>query len=131
MELTIDVAGDVVEWQKLLNGTQIVTIEGASADGQWTLSGGLSWNIRGGSKAGDGDITLTRADGSELFGTLAGGDVAEPGQRDPEEAGYTMRLAYEIDGGSGGFESASGAARAEGSLSLEAFHGRWRVEINR
>ena len=42
MERTIDFSGEVVEWQELLNGTQVLSLEGASADGQWSLSGALS-----------------------------------------------------------------------------------------
>jgi len=132
MELGIDIdlTGDVIEWQKLLNGTQIVTIEGAAADGEWTLSGGLSWNVRAGSGAGEGDVILARSDGSELFGSLNGGDVREIAGDDAERADYAMRLTYEIDGGSGEFETAAGNATAEGTLSRESFAGRWRIEIS-
>lgn len=129
MELRIEITGDVVEWQKLLNGTQIVTLEGASADG-WTLSGSVSWNIRDASAAGEGDITLTRNDGAELFGSLVRAQVSEIGERDVEEADRSMHLAYEIDGGSGAFEGASGSARTEGRLSAETFHGVWVVRVD-
>lgn len=129
MELRIEITGDVVEWQELLNGTQIVTIEGASADG-WTLSGSVSWNIRDASAAGEGDITLTRDDGAELFGTLVRARVSEIGEREVEEADHAMQLEYEIDGGSGAFEGASGSARAEGRLSAEAFRGVWVVTVD-
>lgn len=129
MKLIIDIAGEVIEWQKLLNGTQIVTIEGASADGEWTLSGGFSWNIRSGSGTGEGDSTLSRTDDSELFGTLAGGDVTETSAIDDAQADFTMRLTYEIDGGAGEFDNATGTAGAEGTLSRESFRARWSLEI--
>jgi hypothetical protein len=40
-----------------------------------------------------------------------------------------MRLTYEIDGGSGEFQTATGTATAEGSLSREAFAARCSIEI--
>jgi hypothetical protein len=125
-EIRIEISGDVVEWQELLNGTQIVTIEGASADG-WTLSGSVTWSARDADFAGEGDVTLTRADGAELFGSLIRARVTEIGEQDVVEADHQMRLEYEIDGGSGAFEDASGTARAEGRLSREAFSGTWLV----
>jgi len=129
MELRIEITGDVVEWQELLNGTQIVTLEGASADG-WTLSGSVSWNIRDASAAGEGDITLTCDDGADLFGSLVEARVSEIGEREVEEADHAMHLEYEIDGGSGAFEGASGSARAGGRLSAEAFRGVWVIALD-
>ena len=131
MELVIDISGDVVEWQDLLNGTCIATLEGASPDGQWTLLGSVSWDTRSGSRASEGDITVSRADGSELFGTLAGGEVAEMGEDDTADTGYAMRLEYDIDGGSGAFTSAAGRAAAQGSLSRDRFHARWIITLPR
>ncbi len=131
MDLVIDISGDVVEWQDLLNGTCIATLEGASPDGQWTLSGSVSWNSRSGSQAVEGDITLTQGDGAELFGTLTDGEVAEVGEQDAIDAGYAMRLQYEIDGGSGEFASATGTAAGQGSLSRERFQGRWIISLTR
>jgi hypothetical protein len=127
-EIRIAIAGDVVEWQELLNGAQIVTIEGASADG-WTLSGSVTWSARDADFAGEGDVTLTRADGAELFGSLVRARVSEIGEQEVVEADHLMRLAYEIDGGSGEFEGVSGTARAEGRLSREAFAGTWAITL--
>jgi hypothetical protein len=129
MELTIDIAGDVVEWQELLNGTQILSLEGVSADGAWTLSGSLSWNIGLRESSGEGDLALSHADGAEIFATLTRADVRDVGEREIEEADHTMRLEYEIDGGTGEFASASGAATADGTLSADAFRGRWLIRI--
>jgi hypothetical protein len=127
MVVRIEISGEVVEWQKLLDGTQIVGLEGVSSDG-WTLSGSVSWNVRDASAAGEGDITLTR-DGAELFGTLVEARVSEIGEREVEEADHEMHLRYEIDGGSGAFEGASGSARADGRLSAESFRGVWMVTL--
>ena len=75
MRIEIDVAGEIVERQELLNGTETVSLEGVSRDGRWTLSGLVTWNIGLKSNTGEGDITLTRDDGAELFGTLVQGEV--------------------------------------------------------
>jgi hypothetical protein len=128
MRIEIEVAGDVVEWQELLNGTRTATIEGASADAAWTLVGGVTWNIGLRENTGEGDLTLTASDGDELFGTLVAGDVAEM-EGVVGDADHTMRLRYEIDGGSGRYESAAGAATAEGTLSRSGFAGRWEIEL--
>jgi hypothetical protein len=129
MELTIEIAGDVVEWQELLNGTQVLSLEGVSADGAWALSGSLSWNIGLRESSGEGDLTLSRADGAEIFATLTRADVHDVGEREIEDADHTMRLEYEIDGGEGEFASATGAATADGVLSGDAFRGRWLINI--
>jgi len=128
MRIEIEIAGDVVEWQELLNGTRTATIEGVSADGAWTLVGGVTWNIGLAENTGEGDLTLTASDGDELFGTLVNGDVAEI-EGATGDADHAMRLRYEIDGGSGRYESVAGEATAEGTLSRGGFEGRWRVEL--
>ncbi|MBI5284747.1 MAG: hypothetical protein HY874_06600 [Chloroflexi bacterium] len=130
MDLVIDISGDVVEWQDLLNGTCIATLDGASPDGAWTLSGSVAWDTRSGGHAIEGDITLSAADGSELFGSLADGEVAEIAE-DAADAGYVMRLEYDIDGGAGEFASAIGSAAVQGGLSRERFHGRWTITLPR
>ena len=129
MELTVEISGDVVEWQELLNGLTNVTLDGASADGEWTLSGALSWNIGLRANAGEGDITLSRADGAEIYGTIVTGEVTAMREGDVEDADHSMHLDYEIDGGTGGFDSASGRARATGTLSRSGFRGTWSVEL--
>src|SRR5512132_2837540 len=91
-EVPIDASGDVVEWQTLLSGMQIATLEGASAHGVWTLSGSCSWNVRSGNDASEGDLTLSRDDGAELFSTLAGGTVTELPSDAADAAAYDLRL---------------------------------------
>ena len=126
----IDIAGDVVEWQTLLSGMQIATLEGASADGTWTLSGSCSWNLRSGPDAREGDLTLSRDDGAELFATLARGTVVEGPSEATDAAGYHIRLEFTVDGGAGAFEGASGGIVAEGHLSREDFSVGLRVSVN-
>ncbi|MEX2245457.1 MAG: hypothetical protein WEC75_02105, partial [Dehalococcoidia bacterium] len=128
MELRIAIEGDIVEREELLNGTQVLTLEGVSGDGAWRMSGALSWNI-GLREAAEGDITLSRADGAELFGTLVGAEVRELAGVESGEGGHAMRLEYEIDGGSGAFEGAEGRASAEGELLAAAFRGVWSVSL--
>ena len=128
MRIEIEFTGDVVEWQELLNGSCTAAIEGASADGAWTLVGGVTWNIGLRESTGEGDLTLTASGGDELFGTLVAGDVSEI-EGAVGDADHTMRLRYDIDGGSGRYESATGAATAEGTLSRSGFAGRWALEL--
>jgi len=126
MNLIIEARGDIVEREELLNGTQIVTIEGASDDGGWSVGGTISWNIGLDVRGVEGDVTFTRADGAAIFGTVTGGRVEA---RDAEDAGVGLRLEYDVDGGSGALEGARGAATAEGVLSGESFRCAWRVTL--
>ena len=127
VEIEIDFAGEIVERQELLNGTETVSLEGESGDGRWTMSGLVAWNIGLVSNAGEGDITFTRDDGAEIFGTLVRGDVVEVSGED--EADHAMRLEYEIDGGAGAFASAAGPCDAVGSLAAATFRGRWTLRL--
>lgn len=130
MDIAIDFAGEIVERRELLNGTETVSLEGESGDGRWTISGLVTWNIGLLSNAGEGDLTLSRDDGAEIFGTLSRGDIAEVADGDADaDADHTMRLEYEIDGGSGAFEGATGACQAVGMLAAAAFRGRWVVTL--
>ncbi|MBF6599462.1 MAG: hypothetical protein IVW36_03000 [Dehalococcoidia bacterium] len=114
-----EVSGDVVERQLLLNGTQIVTLEGESADGGWTLTAGLSWSIRPAARPSEGDITLTAAAGDEIFASLHEGGIREAPASD--EADHTLVLRYDIDGGSGSFTGVGGGIEAAGTLAGDAF----------
>lgn len=129
MDLILDITGDVVERQELLNGTESVTLEGMSDDAVWTLTGIVSWNVGLVAYEGEGDLTLARRDGAELFGTLARADVTETSDPDAGESDHLLRLRYEIDGGVGAFDGASGEASAEATLSGGTFRGRWTVSI--
>ena len=128
MELRIEISGEIVERQELLNGTETVTIEGTDDAGQWTLTGALSWNLGLVDYAGEGDLTLARRDGAELFGTLTRARVTETAG-EGGDADHRFEAAYEIDGGAGAFEGASGEAQAEGSFGGDGFRGVWRVRL--
>lgn len=127
MELRIEITGEIVERQELLNGTQSVTLEGADAAGEWTLVGALSWNLGLVDYAGEGDLTLSRADGAEIFGTLTMARVSE--RADADEVDHVFRIDYEIDGGSGAFAGATGTAEADGTLGGDAFRGVWSISL--
>ena len=127
MELQIEIAGEIVERQELLNGTMTVALEGADASREWTLTGVLSWNRGLVEYAGEGDLTLVHRDGAEIFATLTRSAVIETG--DDADAGHEFRASYEIDGGSGAFEGAAGNAHARGSLSGDAFQGMWILRL--
>lgn len=121
MKLELRVTGDVVERQELLNGTQILTLAGESSDGVWSLVGDVAWNVGLVDFAGEGDITISRRDGAELFGTLTAAVVSEIGDSALDDADHRLRTEYEIDGGSGEFESVGGSAIADGVLAGGAF----------
>ena len=127
MELEIEIVGDIVERQELLNGTQIITLEGASADGAWTLTAGLSWNIGLTDTATEGDITLTRTDGAELFATLTTANITETAESG--EADYDLSLTYEIDGGSGALEEVGGRLQLLGELAGDQFRASLRAGV--
>ncbi len=128
MDQSIEFTGEVVERQELLNGTETITIEGADAAVEWALVGALSWNLGLVDYAGEGDLTLTRADGAEIFATLVRAVVLEAGDG-IEDADHTFRLTYEIDGGAGAFLDATGTASAQGALAGDTFMGRWSVQL--
>ena len=125
MELLIEFAGDIVERQELLNGTQMVTLEGESADGAWSLVGDISWNVGLVDFSGEGDITLTHDDGTELLATLISAIVIEIGDTELQDADHQLHATYEIDGGSGDFEAAVGSIAADGVLA----GGTFRVKL--
>ncbi len=118
--LDLQITGDVVERQDLLNGTRILTLEGRSADGAWTLTAGLSWNIGRTGAPAEGDITLTNAAGdAEIFATLAAGGVKDA--EGAEDADYLLALEYDVDGGTGTYAPATGRLLAEGALAGDTF----------
>jgi hypothetical protein len=128
MELRIEIVGEIVERQELLNGTMTIALEGADASGDWTLAGVLSWNRGLVESAGEGDLTLVRRDGAEIFSTLTGATVTDA--RDDGDADHQFRAAYEVDGGSGAFEGASGDAEGAGWMTGDAFRGAWTLRLH-
>lgn len=122
VNIIIEAEGDVAERSELLNGTESAALEGASGDG-WTLSALVSWSIGLVEYAGEGDITLTIAGGA-VFAT-----VTEAVAHAAEDGADELRLRYEIDGGEGRFEAASGSIEATIRLDGATFRGRWSVAL--
>jgi hypothetical protein len=130
MELRIAITGDIVERQELLNGTQTITLEGASDDAVWTLVGSVSWNRGLVEYAGEGDLALTRDDGAEVFATLATADAVDDPVEHPD-ADHQIILQYEIDGGSGAFAGALGSANGSMFTEGDRFEGTWVLTLDR
>ena len=132
MEMEIVISGEIVERVELLNGTETVSLDGESDDGVWVMSGLVAWNIGLVSSAGEGDITLTRDDGSEIFGSLLRGEVVEAEAGEAVDlTDHSMQLEYDIDGGTGAFDSATGRCTALGTLAASTFHGTWNLTLDR
>jgi hypothetical protein len=119
----LDFRADVVERQELLNGTETVTIEGASSDGGWTLVCTFSWNLGILESPAEGDLTISREDGAEVFGTLVSATVRE------RDGGHRFDLRFEIDGGAGAFEGATGSIEAGGSIAGDEVSGELRMGV--
>ena len=126
MKIELDIKGDIVERQDLLNGMEGVTLSGSTADGAWALDGALLWSRGMGDGGGEGDITLVRADGSSAYGVVASVTADGPAEGD----GGAIRLRADIDGGSGGFEATRGRCTAEIRLSTGEFSGRWCLDLD-
>ena len=125
MELRIDIVGEIVERQELLNGTQTIALEGTDPSGEWTMAGSLSWNRGLVEYAGEGDLTLTRGDGAEIFATLTQASVTD--EADDAEDDHTSPRDVRDRWRSGAFDGASGQAEGTGGLRGEVFRGTWTL----
>jgi propanediol dehydratase large subunit len=127
MEIEIRVEGDVVERTELLNGTVTIALEGESGDGTWTVSGVLSWNRGLVDFAGEGDLTISGADG-DLFASLTSATVAGTLEDASDDDGQVVLQArYEVDGGLGNFEGASGSIEGQVIVEGARFGGTWHL----
>ena len=126
MQIELQCEGEIVERSELLNGTESVTIDGAGdgAGSAWTIVSMLAWNLGLIDFAGEGDLTLARDDGAELYATATSVRVEESAAGE-----LAFRATYEIDGGAGAFEGATGSVRASGVLSESGFSGTWQVVL--
>jgi hypothetical protein len=123
-EIALHITGDVTNRQELLNGTESITLEGASGDGTWSLTCEFSWNRGLVEHSGEGDITLTGDGGDELLGTLTSARASER----PDGA-LEFDLRFELDGGAGAFSDAAGEASAKGVLGADTFDGEWLIRV--
>ena len=124
MEINITARGEIVERQELLNGTRTVAFEGTSDDGVWSVSGVVSWNLGLVDYAGEGDLTLVRDDGSELYATLT---QASPDTAEDADTDASLSVTYEIDGGSGDFDSLNGPIHGRVRVTDDEFEAEWRI----
>ena len=124
--LEIDIEGDVAERADLLNGSQSVTLAGADATQRWTAVLSFSWNVGLVDDLGEGDLTLTRDDGSELFATLASAQVHDAPEGDADHA---FALNYDVDGGDGAYADAAGSATVVGTLAGDLFRARVSIGL--
>jgi hypothetical protein len=123
VEIELEIHGEVVERQELLDGTQSVTVEGSSIDGRYLVSLSYSWNRGLVDLVGEGDITISRSQEAEAFGSLISAAV-RPG----ETVDWDCEVRFELDGGSGDWIDASGNANVV--LELIGDNARGRVLLN-
>src|SRR5262245_53686299 len=126
MDLEIEAVGEVVERSELLNATSTIAIEGKTADARWHVGGVLSWNRGLVDYIGEGDLSMTAADG-EVFASL----TAVVAEQESEDEGSDVLLAvkYEIDGGSGRFEGAAGIVEGRVRVAGDSFDARWTLSL--
>ena len=120
MPIELRITGDVVERNELLNGTQTIVLEASDETGAWRVSGDLSWNRGLLDYDGEGAWTLEREDGAELYAVATRVEA-----RPPDESGAeVLAITWDIDGGAGEFQSASGAGDATLTMTGESISGR-------
>jgi hypothetical protein len=126
MDVEIRVAGDIVERSELLNGTRTIAIEGETLDAQWQVGGVVSWNRGLVDYPGDGDLSVTSADG-EVFASLTA--ASAEAESDDESADVLVLVKYEVDGGAGRFDGATGTIDGRIRVAGERFEGTWQVSL--
>ena len=114
-----------MERTELLNGTCTITIEGATVDGVWQIAGVVSWNRGLVHYAGEGDLSVTAAEG-ELFASLMLAE-AEGGGEESEDV--RLVVIYGMDGGTGRFDAASGAVKGRVRVAGDRFEGDWAIYL--
>lgn len=125
MEIDISAAGEIVESQELLNGTRTVAFEGASEDG-WLVSGVASWNRGLVDYVGEGDLTVARENGTEIYASLTQASIA---REEDANADVSLDCRYEVDGGAGEYDGASGSATGSIVIEGDAIRGKWRIQV--
>jgi hypothetical protein len=118
LDIQIALHGEIVERQELLNGTRTVAFDGTSPDGAWSGSGVVSWNLGLVDYAGEGDLTLVRQDGAELYATLLSAVLA-PSEADEE--GDLLTVEYEIDGSEGPIDAIGWRLRGTIRIAADEF----------
>jgi len=122
--MDIEVDGDVVERQELLNGTQTLALE--AEGGGWTVSALVTWNRGLDVRPPEGDITLTCAQRGEIFATVTS---VRAGEASTDEGLLVLRVGYVVEGGTGDFEGVTGDAEATLEMADDRFKGVWRLRL--
>jgi hypothetical protein len=120
--------GVTVEEGDLLDATRMATISGQARDDagrgwRWEMS--LSWTMALRSDFSEGDVSLLREDGAQIFATLTEGEYVE----DPEEDEGSFTAVFQIEGGEGPFETARGSVETNCRVTGEEVEGEARVEL--
>jgi hypothetical protein len=113
----------VVERTDLLNGARQAVLDGAGNG--WMLMATVAWRIGLDAGPGEGEITLARADGDELYASAVS-VAAEESPDGPERV--TARL--EIHGGVRAYDGAQGTATLEVTLAGDRFTGELNVDMS-
>ncbi len=113
----------MVERTELLNGTRQTVLDGAGNG--WMLMATLAWRIGLDAGLGEGEVTLARADGDELYASAV--SVAVEESPDGLER-VTAQL--EIDGGVRAYDGARGRATLEVTLVGDRFTGELDVDVS-
>jgi hypothetical protein len=126
LSFEIEFLGAIVERQELLNGTQSITFEGRSADDAWSVSGMVAWSRGLIDFVGEGDLTLSTPESDELYA------IAMSVEAEDAEAGGSreVRAHYEVDGGTGAYEGATGGLQAALEVAQDGIKGRVRVYLS-
>ena len=122
--LRLEFDGEVSQKQEMLDGTRQVVLEG-SADGDdhasWAITVTLAWTMGDEAEIEEGDLALSRDDGSEVYASLRAGRYRESGLPGLEGAAEGFEAAFNIDGGEGAFASSAGSVRLRGTFTDERF----------
>ncbi len=112
-ELTFE--ADVVEYQRLLNGSLYAVLEGMAETGDavWALSLSLTRARELDAPVEEGELVLLLPGGDEAYATVTGG-TADEDPDDPEMLTFAVRCS--VVGGTGRFEAAGGTCTLEFSL---------------
>src|SRR3712207_5505316 len=98
MRRSLEVEGEVVDRQTFLDGTRELELAGAGRTedgGAWQLTLSFRWPKEAGGPD-EGDLTLTDAAGSSLFGALGEGAAAEAYDEETASEGVRPLLAFQI-----------------------------------
>ena len=131
--LRLDFEGEVSQNQEMLDGTRQLVLEGRADDDDhvsWSITVTLAWTMGDEAEIEEGDLTLSRDDGAELYAGLRAGRYRERGLVGVEGAAAGFDAAFAIDGGEGEFASSAGRVRLRGTFTEQRFAATADVRVN-